>query len=68
VTADYVTPISSQVNSVVTGLLRELGPQTLGVLVRRGADFAVAEDAVQEALIEATHRWPNHQPDDPLAG
>ena len=28
-------------------------PQVLGVLVRRGADFATAEDAVQEALLEA---------------
>ena len=30
--------------------LRELVPRVLGVLVRRGADFATAEDAVQEAL------------------
>ena len=51
--------------SGVNQLLQELGPQTLGVLVRRGADFAVAEDAVQEALIEAAGRWPDHQPDDP---
>ena len=49
----------------VDELLRELGPQTLGVLVRRGADFATAEDAVQEAMIEAVGRWPDHQPDDP---
>lgn len=27
--------------------LRELTPQVIGVLVRRGADFAAAEDAVQ---------------------
>ena len=33
--------------------LRELVPQVLSVLVRRGADFATAEDAVQEALIRA---------------
>ncbi|WP_374204812.1 RNA polymerase sigma factor [Pseudonocardia sp. WMMC193] len=33
--------------------LRELVPGVLGVLVRRGADFAAAEDAVQEALVEA---------------
>ncbi|MGF0116772.1 RNA polymerase sigma factor [Promicromonospora sp. Marseille-Q5078] len=37
--------------------LRDLGPQVLGVLVRRGADFASAEDAVQEALLEAVRRW-----------
>ncbi|MCK9793651.1 RNA polymerase subunit sigma-24 [Isoptericola sp. 4D.3] len=37
--------------------LRTLGPQVLGVLVRRGADFATAEDAVQEAVLEALRRW-----------
>jgi DNA-directed RNA polymerase specialized sigma24 family protein len=31
--------------------LRELVPAVIGVHVRRGADFASAEDAVQEALI-----------------
>jgi RNA polymerase sigma factor (sigma-70 family) len=46
-------------------LLRDLTPQVLGVLVRRGADFAAAEDAVQEALVEAVRRWPDRQPDDP---
>ncbi|WP_237565421.1 RNA polymerase sigma factor [Ornithinimicrobium cavernae] len=45
--------------------LRLLGPQVLGVLVRRGADFATAEDAVQEALIEALRRWPEGTPHDP---
>lgn len=48
-------------------LLRHLGPQALGVLVRRGADFASAEDAVQEALIEALRRWPEDRPADPRA-
>lgn len=33
--------------------LRPLVPAVIGVLVRRGADFAAAEDAVQEALVEA---------------
>ena len=33
--------------------LRELIPRVLSVLVCRGADFATAEDAVQEALIRA---------------
>ncbi len=32
-------------------------PQVLSVLVRRGADFATAEDAVQEALIRALATW-----------
>ncbi|MEU2200339.1 DUF6596 domain-containing protein [Isoptericola sp. NPDC019482] len=47
--------------------LRDLGPQVLGVLVRRGADFATAEDAVQEALLEAVRRWdaPGGAPSDP---
>ena len=31
--------------------LRELVPHVLSVLVRRGADFVTAEDAVQEALV-----------------
>lgn len=47
-------------------LLRNLIPQVLGVLVRRGADFAAAEDAVQEALVEAARRWTDDRPDDPL--
>ncbi len=48
-------------------LLRELTPQVLGVLVRRGSDFAAAEDAVQEALIEAHRVWPQRTPDEPRA-
>jgi RNA polymerase sigma factor (sigma-70 family) len=39
-------------------LLRTLTPQVLGILVRRGGDFAAAEDAVQEALLEAWRHWP----------
>ncbi|GAA1779113.1 RNA polymerase sigma factor [Nocardioides hankookensis] len=46
-------------------LLRDLGPQVLGVLVRRGADFPAAEDAVQEALVEAVRRWPDEMPAEP---
>ena len=48
-----------------TDLLRTLLPQVLGVLVRRGADFAAAEDAVQEALIEAVRHWPEATPAEP---
>lgn len=47
--------------------LRTLVPAVLGVLVRRGADFAAAEDAVQEALIEALHVWPDDPPTQPRA-
>ncbi|MEU6023361.1 DUF6596 domain-containing protein [Micromonospora sp. NPDC047134] len=46
-------------------LLRGLIPGVLGVLGRRGADFATAEDAVQEALVEAIRTWPADPPRDP---
>jgi RNA polymerase sigma factor (sigma-70 family) len=45
--------------------LRSLVPSVIGVLVRRGADFAAAEDAVQEALVEAVRSWPHDPPRDP---
>lgn len=48
-------------------LLRALTPRVVGILARRGADFAAAEDAVQEALIEALHVWPETPPQDPKA-
>jgi RNA polymerase sigma factor (sigma-70 family) len=44
--------------------LRDLIPGVLMVLVRRGADFATAEDAVQEALVRAVEMWPDRPPDD----
>ena len=46
-------------------LLRTLTPVVIGILVRRGADFAAAEDAVQEALAEAVRAWPDDPPRDP---
>ncbi|HEY8474396.1 MAG TPA: DUF6596 domain-containing protein [Natronosporangium sp.] len=46
-------------------LLRSLIPAVIGILVRRGADFAAAEDAVQDALIEAIRVWPDQPPRDP---
>ncbi|MFC8936312.1 RNA polymerase sigma factor [Rhodococcus sp. NPDC057135] len=46
-------------------LLRSLTPSVLGILVRRGADFASAEDAVQDALLEAVRVWPENPPRDP---
>jgi RNA polymerase sigma factor (sigma-70 family) len=46
-------------------LLRTLTPTVIGILVRRGADFAAAEDAVQEALVEALRGWPDDSPRDP---
>src|SRR5262245_66222430 len=45
--------------------LRDLIPGVLAALVHRGADFATAEDAVQEALVRAVEIWPSRCPDDP---
>src|SRR5437868_5742624 len=45
--------------------LRELVPRVLSVLVGRGADFATAEDAVQEALVRALSAWADEEPADP---
>ncbi|WP_394428273.1 RNA polymerase sigma factor [Streptomyces sp. SGAir0957] len=45
-------------------LLRELVPAVIGVLVRRGAGFAAAEDAVQDALVEAVRAGADDAPRD----
>lgn len=47
--------------------LRGLVPEVINVLVRRGADFASAEDAVSEALIQALRAWSDDPPRDPRA-
>lgn len=47
------------------GRVRRLIPEVIGVLVRRGADFATAEDACQEALVKASRIWPADPPRDP---
>jgi RNA polymerase sigma factor (sigma-70 family) len=49
------------------GALRALVPRVLAGLVRRGEDFDAAEDALQEALLEALRVWPEHTPRDPRA-
>ena len=59
-----VTPDRAPVDE---GLLRALVPQVLGTLVRRGEDFATAEDALQDALVEALRVWPQTPPRDPRA-
>ncbi len=45
--------------------LRALVPGVLAILVRRGADFAAAEDAVQDALLDAIRVWPDDPPREP---
>ena len=47
------------------GALRALVPRVLAGLVRRGEDFDAAEDALQEALIEALRVWPSNPPNNP---
>jgi RNA polymerase sigma factor (sigma-70 family) len=49
------------------GLLRALVPRVLAALMRRGADFAAGEDAVQDALLDALRTWPQSPPRDPRA-
>jgi len=46
------------VESVDAAALRRAIPEVVGILVRRGADFASAEDAVQTALLRAVERPP----------
>ena len=49
------------------GALRALVPRVFAGLVRRGEDFDAAEEALQEALLEALRVWPEHPPRDPRA-
>jgi RNA polymerase sigma factor (sigma-70 family) len=49
------------------GVLRALVPRVLAGLVRRSENFDAAEDALQEALLEALRVWPEHPPQDPRA-
>jgi RNA polymerase sigma factor (sigma-70 family) len=59
--------IDEPVQQLGEGALRALVPQVLAGLVRRGEDFDAAEDALQEALLEALRIWPEHPPTDPPA-
>src|SRR3954470_3206552 len=59
--------IDERAQMVDEGALRALVPRVLAGLVRRGEDFHAAEDALQEALLEALRVWPQHPPRDPRA-
>jgi len=50
--------MSGQKNREIEGLLRESAPRALAAVARRFGDFADAEDAVQEATIDAARQWP----------
>jgi RNA polymerase sigma factor (sigma-70 family) len=43
-------------------LLRAAAPRALAVVARRFGDFAEAEDAMQEAMLEASSQWPAQGP------
>jgi RNA polymerase sigma factor (sigma-70 family) len=49
----------------IEDLLRELAPQVLGVLTRRYGQFDAGEDAVQEALLDASTAWADELPANP---
>jgi RNA polymerase sigma factor (sigma-70 family) len=50
----------------VEDALRAAVPRVLGALTRRYGDFAACEDAVQDALLEASRSWPETGlPDNP---
>ncbi len=51
----------------VEELVRSLVPQVLAGLLRRREEFAAAEDAVQDATVDALRVWPDHPPRDPRA-
>ena len=59
--------IDKPVRPLDESALRALVPRVLAGLVRRGEDFDAAEDALQEALLEALRVWPEAAPRDPQA-
>ncbi len=48
-------------------LVRFASPRALANLVRRGEEFSAAEDALQEAIVEALRVWPERLPENPPA-
>src|ERR1700722_11224444 len=66
-TTDVLKVIDGTTPRLDGGGLGALVPQCLAGRVRRGEDFDAAEDALQEALVEALRVWPDHPPRDPRA-
>ncbi len=60
-------PVAPPDEGALRGFGRDLIPRVLAGLVRRGEEFDAAEDALQEALLEALRVWPEHPPRDPGA-
>ena len=65
--ADHAAAWRADPAAAQAAALRALVPRVLAGLVRRGEDFDAAEDALQEALLEALRVWPEHPPRDPRA-
>jgi len=59
--------IDDPVQQLDEGALRALVPRVLAGLIRRGEDFDAAEDALQDALLEALRVWPEQPPRDRVA-
>lgn len=58
----------STVEAALTRLAREDGGRVLAILARRLGDLDLADDAVQDALLEAVQVWPDRGvPDNPAA-
>jgi RNA polymerase sigma-70 factor (ECF subfamily) len=56
------------VEAALTALAREDGGRVLALLARQFGDVDLAEDAVQDGLVEATRTWPDAGvPDNPAA-
>lgn len=59
-------PSRASTEGALASLVRESGRDVLATLVRRLGDLALAEDAVQEAVVRALETWPRDGvPDNP---
>ena len=61
-------PEPDPTRETLVALLRDEGPRVLATLVRTTGSLAVAQDAVQDAVVRALEVWPRTQiPDEPRA-